>query len=106
MQSEKDFRHPRHLSGVVSKLMHKFGLAKRYDGWMVVTNWSDIVGPMLAEKTCATRFEGDVLHVAVEDDSWRVELSMQLEQILQEIHKRPYGRAVKKIRLERGNKRN
>jgi len=106
MQSDKDFRHPQPLSGVVSKLMRKFGLAQRYDGWMVVTNWNDIVGPTLAQKTRATRFDDGVLHVAVEDDSWRQELSMQLEQILQEIHKRPYGRAVKKIRLERGNKRN
>lgn len=104
--SDNNFRHPQPLSRLVDKLMASLGLARRYDGWRVVNEWTDIVGQKLAERARAVRFAEGVLYVAVDDDSWRQELSMQLETILDEIHQRPYGRAVKEIRFESGFKRN
>ena len=104
--SDNNFRRPQPISGLVDKLMASLGLSRRYDGWRVVNEWTDIVGPKLAERARAARFADGVLYIVVEDDSWRQELSMQLETILDEIHRRPYGRAVQEIRFESGFKRN
>jgi len=106
MQSDSDFRNPQALSGLIPQLMRKLGLGKRYAGWMVVTRWQEIVGETMAERARAIAFDDGVLTVAVEDDSWRQELSMQLDTILKEIHSQSYGKAVKEIRLTRGDRRN
>ncbi|HOP05927.1 MAG TPA: DUF721 domain-containing protein [candidate division Zixibacteria bacterium] len=104
--SDNDFRYPQPISGLVDKLMANLGLSRRYDGWRVVKDWVDIVGSTLAARARAIRYAEGVLYIAVEDDSWRQELSMQLETILDEIHRRPYGRAVQEIHFESGLKRN
>jgi len=86
--------------------MRSLGLKKSFDGWQVVTSWPEIVGEDVSRRAAAIRYEDGVLYVAVPDDSWRQQLSMQTEMILQKIHSYPFGRAVESIRLQRGKKGN
>jgi predicted nucleic acid-binding Zn ribbon protein len=92
------------VGGVLDSLMRSLGVSRQYQGWMVVQAWPEIVGEMIAQRAPAIGFEDGVLFVAVADPSWRQELSMQLESIMREIRNRPYGRAVKQVRLVHGRK--
>lgn len=105
-QSGKNFSSPKPIAGAIGRVLSGLGLKRRFDGWMAVQEWPQIVGEAIAEHAQAIRWDDGVLFVAVPDDTWRQQLSMQLEGILQKLHLQPYGRAVKKIRLEKGNKRN
>jgi len=95
-------RQLRPISGVVGKVIRSLGMSRNYDGWIVVSRWPEIVGPVIAEQAHARRYADGVLIVSVPDDSWRQELAMQTEEIMRKIQALPFGRSVKKIRLERG----
>ena len=95
---------PKPISGILSRVLKGAGLSRDYNGWMVVTNWTEIVGASIARVSTAVRFEDGCLEVAVADSSWRQELSMQQAQLLEKIHSRPYGIVVKRIRLVQGGK--
>jgi len=84
--------------------MHSLGLDRPYDGWQVVQHWPEIVGEAMAERATAFRYDDGTLFVAVPDDVWRHQLSMELESILKRVQAQPYGRAVQTIRLLRGRK--
>lgn len=104
-QSSKSFDAPRPISGVIGKVLSRLGLKRRYDGWMAVEKWAAIVGPTIARQAQAVRYEDGVLYVSVVDDTWRQQLSMQSEELLQQIRTYPFGGAIKRIRLQKGNKR-
>ncbi len=97
-------KRPKAISGVLAKVIKSIGLTGDYDGWMVVTNWSEIVGPSIARQASAISYEDGCLSVAVHDSAWRQELAMRLEELLKEIHSYPYGGSIKQIRLVQGRK--
>ena len=103
-RSDWSGRQPKHFSGVLSGLMRSLGLSGSYNGWLVVTNWPGIVGAAIAEKAEAVRYEDGLLYVAVRDASWRQELAMRQQELLDKIHSFPYGKSVKEIRLVQGRK--
>ena len=95
---------PEAIGGILAEALKGLGLQRYFDGWRVVSEWPAIVGEVTARKAEAVRFDDGVLVVTVADDSWRQQLSMQREEILALIKRQPYGRAVEKIRFERGEK--
>lgn len=103
-QRNKPGNPPKAISGIINRVLKGVGLGREYNGWMVVTEWADIVGPAIAKVARAVRFEDGCLEVAVADSSWRQELSMQQAELLKKIHSRPYGAAVTRIRLVQGGK--
>ncbi len=92
------------IGGAISNVMRSLGLKRPYDGWQVVVNWAEIVGDDISSRSEAIRYEDGTLFVAVPDDSWRQQLSLQTEMILERIHSYPFGRAVKTLRLLKGKK--
>ncbi|MFH1687509.1 MAG: DUF721 domain-containing protein [bacterium] len=104
-KSGKNFDSPRPISGVIGKVLSGLGLKKRYDGWMVVEHWDEIVGTTIAHQARALRYEDGVLFVAVPDDSWRQQLSLQVEEILRQVRTYPFGGAIERIRLQKGSRR-
>ncbi len=104
--STVSWKKPKEISGVLDRMMRGLGLSRQFDGWQVVANWPEIVGPAIAERAIAERYEDGTLYVSVEDDVWRQQLSMQIESILKDVYTRPYGKAVRQIRLQRGRKGN
>jgi predicted nucleic acid-binding Zn ribbon protein len=105
-QTSPKWKKPQAISGVIARSMRALGLSRKFDGWQVVANWADIVGENIAARTTAVRYDDGTLYVSVPDDVWRQQLSMEIESILKDVHALPYGRAVKQIRLQRGNKGN
>ena len=97
-------RRPKAISGVLASVVKSLGLGRDYNGWMVVANWSKIVGPSIARQAVAESYEDGCLSVAVRDSAWRQELAMRLDELLKEIHSYPYGTSVKQIRLIQGRK--
>ena len=103
-------KHPRRqvkptsISSVMSSVMGSVGLQDSFMGWKVVSSWKDIVGPDVASRASADNYENGVLYVTVQKDVWRQELQMQKEMILRKIHSLPYGRAIREIRLVKGQK--
>lgn len=97
--------HPKPIGGVIGAVIKSLGLSDKYNGWMIVTDWPNIVGPAISEHAYAERYDNGVLVIAVPDDSWRQQLSMQSESILRKIRSSRHGKAVTQIRLNRGHKR-
>jgi predicted nucleic acid-binding Zn ribbon protein len=89
--------HP--LGSVIDSVIDSVGLTQRYNGSQVIERWIEIVGDQIAARAKAVKFDNGTLYVVVEDSSWRQNLSMELEQILAQIRKYPFGQAVKEIRL-------
>jgi hypothetical protein len=102
--SDRSKRHPKPISGVIGKVIASLGLSGSYNGWQVVNKWPEIVGNAIARKATAVRWEDGCLFVEVRDASWRQELAMKQDELLEKIHSLPYGRSVKEIRLVRGMK--
>ena len=97
-------RRPTAISSVLSGVFSSLGLTEQYNGWQVVEHWPELVGEAIARVSTALKFEDGVLYVAVNDAAWRQELAMKQESLLDKIKSLPYGRAVKQIRLVRGEK--
>ncbi|HUV30779.1 MAG TPA: DUF721 domain-containing protein [Acidobacteriota bacterium] len=102
---DRKAKGPQAISGLVDKVMGSLGLSQTYNGWQVVTRWPEIVGEQIAARAQAVRYSEGILYVAVKDAVWRQELAMQIGEILQTIRKYPFGRAVKQVRLVRGERR-
>jgi len=105
-QEKEPFKKPVIISGVIESVIKSLGLTRKYNGWLVVTRWPEIVGEHIARVSRAIRFENGTLYVAVPDASWRQNLAMEIDNILEKIRKYPYGRSVTQIRLVRGEKGN
>jgi len=92
------------MSGIIDRLVASMGLQRNYYGWLVVSQWADLVGEHYARRSRAFRFDDGVLYVAVEDASWRQMLALDSEKVLKIIHACPHGHVVKELRLVRGEK--
>jgi len=92
------------MRGIVDRLIASLGLQRNYYGWLVVSQWAEIVGEHYARRSRAFRFDDGILYVAVEDASWRQMLALDSEKVLEIIHGYPHGRVVKELRLVRGEK--
>jgi len=90
----------------MGRVIESLGLTSNYYGWLIVSKWPEIVGEHYARKSRAFRYEDGVIHVAVEDASWRQMMALDSEKILNIIRKQPHGRAVRELRLVRGEKGN
>ena len=87
------------LGSFMDKLLAGYGLQHELGGWRAVLYWPKVVGETMAEHSRAVRFAEGTLYVSVGDPSWRQEMALTSDRILQEIHKLPGGRAVKKIQF-------
>ena len=97
-------RTPQPVGGVIEKVVKSLGISRSYHGWLVVSKWPEIVGERVAARSRALRYSEGTLQVAVPDDTWRQELSMEREAILRKIHGYPFGRVVKELRFVQGEK--
>ncbi|HWR84276.1 MAG TPA: DUF721 domain-containing protein [Candidatus Deferrimicrobium sp.] len=98
------YKGPKPLGGVIENVVRSLGISNSYHGWLVVSKWPEIVGEHIAHATKAVRFEDGTLFVAVPDASWRQELAMQIDEIMQKIRSYPFGRAVTQVRFVQGEK--
>ncbi|SYZ74578.1 hypothetical protein TRIP_C90206 [Candidatus Zixiibacteriota bacterium] len=85
------------LGSLLDRILAGMGLSHNLGGWRAVVQWPDIVGERLAKISRAIRFADDTLLVSVPDAVWRQQLAMEVDAILEKIHARPGGKAVRKI---------
>ena len=93
------------IAGIIERTLRSLGHATVFGGWLAVSQWPQIVGPDIAKIARAVRFSEGTLFVAVPDPSWRHELGFRREEILARIRRRPFGNAIREIRLIHGEKR-
>lgn len=95
---------PVEISSIIGSVVSTIGIRSTYEGERVVDAWPEIVGADIAQRAIADRVVDGVLMVCVEKDVWRQQLQMQREEILRKIHRLPFGRSIKDIRLVGGKK--
>jgi hypothetical protein len=108
MTSDRDTFRPRRepvrMSGIVDSVVGSLGLTQNYYGWLVVSQWPEIVGEHYARKSQAIRFSDGVLFIAVPDSSWRQMMAVDTDKILSIIRRYPYGSVIRELRLVWGKK--
>ena len=68
-------------------------------GWRAVREWPDAVGPQIARRTRAVRFEEGTLVVEIEGSAWLQELSMLKRDLLRQVNQRLGSQHVRDLRL-------
>jgi len=48
----------------------------------ILRHWQDIVGDLLAERSCPVKFENQVLYVGVKNSTWMQELILTKQRII------------------------
>ncbi len=69
----------------VGKLLDALGLAAVAAQARLARAWPEIVGPLLAAKTCPARLKGGVLTVCAVSSAWAQELSLSRATVLERI---------------------
>jgi predicted nucleic acid-binding Zn ribbon protein len=95
----KSSQKPRPIGGIIESVIGSLGLSESYSGWLVVSRWREIVNAPLADKARAFRYDSGVLYIAVPDASWRQNLAMDADMILEKIRSYPFGRVIKQLRF-------
>lgn len=95
---------PKPIGSIIDKVVRSLGMSRDYYGWVILSQWDEIVGDDIARQARAVRFEDGTLVVAVPDAAWRQNLSMETEMILKKIHSVSHGQVIKKLRLIHGEK--
>lgn len=95
---------PKSIGGVIEKVVRSLGISKSYHGWLVVSEWPEIVGEQIARVAKAFHFDDGTIFIAVPDAVWRQNLAMETDEILRKIRSYPFGRVVKQLRFVQGEK--
>ncbi len=62
------------IGDVLPSVLRDLGLEKRFSERHMVEKWAGVVGPELAERARATRYENGTLFVRVDHGAWMQEL--------------------------------
>ena len=87
------------ISGVLPALLRELGLEAGIMGWRAVREWPDAVGPQIACRTRAVRFEEGTLVVEIEGSAWLQELSMLKRDLVRQVNRRLGSQHVRDLRL-------
>lgn len=86
----------------VEKLLDALGLATVAAQARVAKSWEEIVGPLLAAKTCPARLKGGVLTVCAVSPAWAQELSISRTAVLERIEAVLGPGKVREVRVSVG----
>ena len=87
------------LKKILKKAIEKSGFKNAILQENAVSMWPDIVGGNISKISKATSVEKGVLFVKVESATWKQELYMQKNEIINRINKKIGSKAIKEIRL-------
>lgn len=76
------------IAGVLSRLLQELGLDAEIAGWRAVTEWPEVVGPRIAQRTRAVSFRDGTLRVEVEGSAWLHELGFLKRDLLRQLGQR------------------
>jgi predicted nucleic acid-binding Zn ribbon protein len=92
-------RRPRKLGEVITAWLASSGLEKGLGKGRLLDEWESLVGPRIAAVSRPVDVRGETLLLEVEDPSWRSELSMMQERLLETISERQGLPGIKRIRF-------
>ena len=78
---------PAKISNVLQATLRKYRLDQKILQYNFVLNWSEIVGPELADICQPQGISGETLYIAVPNSAWAQELSFQSRIILGRLKK-------------------
>jgi len=87
------------LKKVLKKTIENSGFKNAILQENAVSVWSDVVGKNISKISKATSVDKGVLFIKVESATWKQELYMQKDEIINKINKKIGSKAIKEIRL-------
>ena len=87
------------LSGVLPRVLKRYGLEDRVAGWRAVEQWAEVAGVSIARHARATSFRDGILHVEVEGSAWMHELGVLKRELVRRFHKHLGGPHVRELRF-------
>jgi predicted nucleic acid-binding Zn ribbon protein len=92
----------RRLADVMPAALREMGLESGLRGWQAVTEWPHAVGPQIARRSHAVRFQDGVLWIEVDGSVWLHQLTMLKRDLLRKIGERMGSDAVRDLRFING----
>jgi len=95
------------VGNVLGRMLEQLGLGRELDGWRVVEQWAQLVGPRIATHTRAVAFRDGTLHVEVEGSAWMHELGFLKRDLMASINRTLGDDRVREVRftIPRGGNR-
>ena len=90
------------VGDLIPHALARLGLLGAWERWRVVEEWPSIAGEALGRHAQAVRVDGDTLVVEARHPAVMFELSHRKSELLARIHARPFGGAIKDVRLVLG----
>ncbi len=87
------------LKKVLKKTIENSGFKNAILQENAVSVWPDVVGKNISKISKATSVDKGVLFIKVESATWKQELYMQKNEIINKINKKIGSKAIKEIRL-------
>jgi len=87
---------------LLPSMLERLGLLGAWQRWQVVEEWPSIAGEALGRHAQAVRVDGDTLVIEARHSAVMFELSHRKSELLARIHARPFGGAIKDVRLGLG----
>ena len=87
------------LKKAIKEAVRETGIDKALKQESAVFLWKEIVGKTVSSVTEAKKVENGVLLIKTQSPTWRQELYMQKEEILNKINKKIGSSAIKEIRF-------
>ena len=73
------------IGAVLPSVLRDLGLQKRFSERKLVERWADVVGPELARRARATRFDKGTLFVHVDHGAWMQELHFMEKELVRKL---------------------
>ena len=87
------------LKTVIKEAVKETGIEKALKQESAVFLWEEVVGKTVSTVTEAKKVENGILLIKTQSPTWRQELYMQKEEILNKINKKIGSRTIKEIRF-------
>ncbi len=88
---------PNSLSDVLVMLVNKKGWHDQYYQAKLDNKWQEIVGDKIAQETAIDSLKEGILTIKTQSSTWRTELTLRANQLIQKINEELQADVVEKI---------
>jgi len=89
----------RRVGHALSGALREMGLESGLRGWQAVSEWAEAVGPQIARRAHASRFQDGTLWIEVEGSVWLHQLTVLRRDLLRRINQRLGADHVRDLRF-------
>ena len=90
---------PKSIQKIIDRLLKNLGIETKIKENMAVILWPEIVGKRISQESNAQKVIDGILFVKVESSTWRAELLLHKEKIIEKINKRVGKPVIAEIRF-------